>query len=60
MAMIDGLQRTSTARVREDAEVSIIDQRKVKFMVDEVPNFSLHIMGAMAHRIRAMGEVIPR
>jgi CRP/FNR family transcriptional regulator, cyclic AMP receptor protein len=59
MAMIDGLPRTSTARVREDAEVSIIDQRKFRFMVDEVPNFSLYIMGAMAHRIRAMGEVIP-
>jgi CRP/FNR family cyclic AMP-dependent transcriptional regulator len=58
MAMIDGLPRTSTARVKEDAEVSIIDQRKFRFMVDEIPNFSLYIMGAMAHRIRAMGEVI--
>jgi CRP/FNR family cyclic AMP-dependent transcriptional regulator len=58
MAMIDGLPRTSTARVKEDAELSIIDQRKFRFMVDEIPNFSLYIMGAMAHRIRAMGEVI--
>ncbi len=59
MAMIDGLPRTSTARVKEEAELSIIDQRKFRFMVDEIPNFSLYIMGAMAHRIRAMGEVIP-
>jgi CRP/FNR family transcriptional regulator, cyclic AMP receptor protein len=59
MAMIDGLPRTSTARVKEDTELSIIDQRKFRFMVDEVPNFSLYIMGAMAHRIRSMGEVIP-
>jgi CRP/FNR family cyclic AMP-dependent transcriptional regulator len=58
MAMIDGLPRTSTARVREDAELSIIDVRKFRFMVDEVPNFSLYIMGAMAHRIRRMGEAI--
>ena len=58
MSVIDTEPRTSTARVREDAELSIIDQRKFRFMIDEVPNFATYIMGAMAHRIRGMGKAI--
>jgi CRP-like cAMP-binding protein len=54
MSMIDGAQRSSTARVKEACEVSLIDQRKFRFMVDELPNFAHYIMGAMARRIRGM------
>ena len=46
MSMIDTAPRSSTARVKETVEVSIIDQRKFRFMVDEIPNFALYIMGA--------------
>ena len=38
--------------------MSIIDQRKFRFMVDEVPNFANYIMGAMARRIRGMGQAM--
>ena len=58
MSMIDTAPRSSTARVKETVEVSIIDQRKFRFMVDEVPNFALYIMGAMARRIRGMGQAM--
>jgi CRP/FNR family cyclic AMP-dependent transcriptional regulator len=58
MSMIDGAQRSSTARVKETCEVSLIDQRRFRFMVDEVPNFAQYIMGAMARRIRGMGEAM--
>jgi CRP/FNR family transcriptional regulator, cyclic AMP receptor protein len=58
MSIVDGQPRTSTARVRDAAEVSIIDRRKFRFMVDEVPNFAQYIMEAMAHRIRGMSHVI--
>ncbi len=58
MSIIDGQQRTSTARVRESAEVTIIDKRKFRFMVDEIPNFAQYIMECMAHRIRGMGAKI--
>jgi len=54
MSMIDGAARSSSARVKEPAELSIIDQHKFRFMVDEVPNFATYIMGAMARRIRGM------
>jgi CRP-like cAMP-binding protein len=58
MSMIDGAARSSTARVKEACELSLIDQRKFRFMVDEVPNFALYIMGAMARRIRGMGQAM--
>jgi CRP/FNR family transcriptional regulator, cyclic AMP receptor protein len=58
MSVIDGAARSSTARVKETVELSIIDQRKFRFMVDEVPNFAGYIMGAMARRIRGMGNAM--
>lgn len=58
MSVIDGFPRSSTARVKEAAEVSVIDQKKFRFMIDEVPNFAKYIMDAMAHRIRGMGRNI--
>jgi CRP/FNR family transcriptional regulator, cyclic AMP receptor protein len=58
MSVIDGTQRSSTARVKEACEISVIDERRFRFMVDEVPNFAHCIMGAMARRIRGMGEAM--
>jgi len=58
MSMIDSAPRSSTARVKEAVELSIIDQRKFRFMVDEVPNFATYIMGAMARRIRGMSRAM--
>ena len=58
MSMIDSAPRSSTARVKEACELSIIDRRRFRFMVDEVPNFALYIMGAMARRIRGMGQAM--
>jgi len=40
MSMIDGAPRSSTARVKEACELSLIDQRRFRFMIDEVPNFA--------------------
>ena len=58
MSMIDNAPRSSTARVKEDCELSLIDRRIFRFMIDEVPNFALYIMGAMARRIRGMGQAM--
>jgi CRP/FNR family cyclic AMP-dependent transcriptional regulator len=58
MSMIDSAPRSSTARVKEACELSLIDQRKFRFMVDEVPNFAIYIMGAMARRIRGMSQAM--
>jgi CRP-like cAMP-binding protein len=58
MSMVDGAPRSSTARVKQACELSLIDTRKFRFMVDEVPNFALYIMGAMARRIRGMSQAM--
>ena len=58
MSMIDTEPRSSTARVKEDSELSVIDQRTFRFMVDEVPNFAFYIMGVLARRIRGMGAAL--
>ena len=58
MSMVDGAPRSSSARVREACELSVIDPRTFRFMVDEVPNFAQYVMSAMARRIRGMGQVM--
>jgi CRP-like cAMP-binding protein len=58
MSMIDDAPRSSTARVRETCELSVIDARMFRFMVDEVPNFALYIMGVLARRIRGMSAAM--
>jgi CRP-like cAMP-binding protein len=58
MSMVDDNVRSSTATAREPCELSLIDARTFRFMVDEVPNFAAYIMGAMAKRIRGMGKAI--
>jgi CRP-like cAMP-binding protein len=58
MSMIDSAPRSSTARVKENCELSVIDARTFRFMVDEIPNFALYIMNVMARRIRGMGRAI--
>ncbi len=58
MSMVDDNPRSSTAKAREACELSLIDGRTFRFMVDEVPNFAAYIMSAMAKRIRGMGKAM--
>lgn len=58
MSMVDDNPRSSTATAREACELSLIDARTFRFMVDEVPNFAAYIMSAMAKRIRGMGKAM--
>lgn len=58
MSMIDDLPRSSTARAREACELTLIDARTFRFMVDEVPNFASYIMAVLARRIRGMSKAI--
>jgi CRP-like cAMP-binding protein len=58
MSMIDDQPRSSTARAKEACELSLIDARTFRFMVDEVPNFATYIMGVLARRIRGMSKAM--
>lgn len=58
MSMIDDQPRSSTARAKEACELSLIDARTFRFMIDEVPNFATYIMSMLARRIRGMGRAM--
>jgi CRP-like cAMP-binding protein len=58
MSMIDDKPRSSTARAKEDCELTLIDARIFRFMVDEVPNFATYMMGVLARRIRGMSQTM--
>ncbi len=58
MPLIDGGLHTASARVRDSAELSVLDERQFRFMIDEVPNFAMYIMKALAHRIRGLRDSI--
>jgi CRP-like cAMP-binding protein len=58
MTMIDKQPRSSTARAKEACELSLLDEGKFRFMVDEVPNFALYIMEVLARRIRGMSDAM--
>lgn len=58
MSMIDDLPRSSTARARDACELSLMNPRTFRFMVDEVPNFATYIMGVLARRIRGMSQAM--
>lgn len=58
MSMVDSAPRSSSARVKESCELSVIDARTFRFMVGEVPNFAQYVMSAMARRIRGMGQTL--
>lgn len=60
MSMIDEGPRTTTARVKEAAELSAIDRRKFDFMLDEVPNFARYILRTMAGRMRGITGAVSK
>jgi CRP/FNR family transcriptional regulator, cyclic AMP receptor protein len=58
LGVIDSQPRTSTARVKEDVELSVIDKRQFRFMLDEIPNFAMYVISVMAARIHGMSHAI--
>jgi CRP-like cAMP-binding protein len=58
MSVIDHEPRALTARVKEDAELSVIDHKKFQFMVHQLPNFPFYIMQQMAGRIKKITHVV--
>lgn len=58
MSVIDGAPRALTARAREEILVSLIDQRKFRFMVHEHPHFPFYIMQQMARRIKDISVAV--
>jgi CRP-like cAMP-binding protein len=52
MAMIDGEQHSATVIAKSDCTLFSIGRQRFTFLVQETPNFALHIMKLMAGRLR--------
>ncbi len=54
MALIDQTDRIATAVARTAARVVPVDERRFLFMIQETPNFSLHVMRVLSDRLRRL------
>jgi CRP/FNR family cyclic AMP-dependent transcriptional regulator len=58
MALIDQGPRAATAVARTDCELVAIDLRRFLFLVQQTPNFAIHVMHVMADRLRSINTFI--
>ena len=54
MALLDGERRSTTAIVRAEAEIVVLDQAQFMLMVRQTPFFAIEVMRLIAARLRAM------
>ena len=54
MALIEKDRRTATAVARTDSTVVAVDERRFLFLIQQTPNFALHVMRVLSDRLRRM------
>lgn len=52
MAMIDDGPRSATVIAKTDSTLLPIDRKRFNFLVQQTPNFALHVMRVIADRLR--------
>jgi CRP/FNR family cyclic AMP-dependent transcriptional regulator len=60
MALIDKDRRIATAVAKTDARLAAVDEKRFLFLVQQTPNFALHIMRVLSERLRRMDELLDR
>lgn len=58
VSLLDGQPRGVTACASEDCELALIDRKKFRYMVEEMPNFVWFVIGKMVERLRNVSAVI--
>jgi CRP/FNR family cyclic AMP-dependent transcriptional regulator len=58
LSLLDEQPRTTTACARERCELAIMDRRKFRYMVEEIPNFVWYVMDELAHRLRTTNAAL--
>ncbi len=54
LALVDATPRTATVMAITDCSLLPIDVKRFRFLVQETPNFALHVMKVIAERLRRM------
>lgn len=58
MAIIDGQPRSARAVAASACRLACIDQRRFLFLVQQTPNFALHVMRTLAERLRRRSQTL--
>jgi len=58
MAMIDDEPRSATVLAKSDCTLLPITRDRFNFLVQQTPNFALHVMRVMADRLRATDAIL--
>ncbi|MEO8103892.1 MAG: cyclic nucleotide-binding domain-containing protein, partial [Betaproteobacteria bacterium] len=58
MAIIDNSPRAATVVAREDCSLIAINAPRFSALTREMPDFALHVMRAMADRLRRVGKLL--
>jgi CRP/FNR family cyclic AMP-dependent transcriptional regulator len=58
LSLVDGKNRSADARACEITRLSLIDQKKFRYMVEEMPHFCWYVMDELAHRLRATNAAL--
>jgi len=56
MALIDARPRSATARAKTACSLVPIDERRFTFLIQQTPQFGLHVMRALAERLRTADQ----
>ncbi len=60
MALIEKENRVATAVARTDAQLVAVDEGRFLFLIQQTPNFALHVMRVLSDRIRRMDQRLAR
>ena len=58
MAIIDNSPRAATVVAREDCSLIAINANRFSALTRDMPDFALHVMRAMADRLRRVGKLL--
>lgn len=56
MALLERTNRGATAVAKSDAKVVAVDEKRFLFLVQQTPNFALHMMRVLSDRLRRMDD----
>jgi len=58
MAMIDDARRAATVIAKTDCRLLPIERQRFNFLVQQTPNFALHVMRVIADRLRKTNAIL--
>lgn len=58
MALISPDLRSATVTARRDSQLAVIDQGSFDSLLQHVPEFTMHVMGVLADRLKSAFEMI--